>query len=375
MPTTIHYTGVHGPFTKVQDLLADLAPRLTADGMFTQVYPTALTVGATGPFIFEPTNKVDSLRGVDNSKPTWRMAFTQDESKETISVNIATKIQIKDDGSIATGQGWTTEKTTLADGKSVTRNPGELKKFVDRSHLVLPGDSFNLCAVYPMSYALTVSDHGVFLGIWDNAMDDYQNEFDNVSPAFRWFVIQRPVDNQTGEPLVTGRAPVFCAYTTMALGYVQSSPEYHHTIPGFNIQIPDGGGVIPEFQYGELYILMRKAVAQFHYKFVVCEEDVFRPSLSTLADMSQPDSNPIFNSAQMVSVSEDNKYVVTIPKGLNTPRYAYTHELDMMAYTSADVIGMHTEVELPVYGGTQKYRALVANRLKNTGMRILYRVA
>lgn len=372
MPTTIHYTGYHGPFTRVTDLLKDLAPRLTANGMFNQVFPASYT--GAGNLVFEPTNKVDIKRGALNDNPTWRFAFSADEDLETILLNIATPVQIKDNGTIATGQGWATETTKLASGATVTRNPGSIGKFVDRSHLALVGDDFNLLAVYPMSYALTISDHGIFLGIWDNAMDEYQNEFDIVSPAFRWFVIQRPVDNQTGEPLVTGRAPVFCAYTTMANGFVQVGPEYHHLIPGYGIS---GGSNVnaPEIMYGDLSILMRNAMAQFHYKFVVCEEDVYRPTLATLADMSQPDSNPIFNSAQMVSVSEDNKYVVTIPKGLNTPRYAYTHELDMMAYTSADVIGMHTEVELPVYGGTQKYRALVANRLKNTGMRILYRVA
>ena len=88
------------------------------------------------------------------------------------------------------------------------------------------------------------------------------------------------------------------------------------------------------------------------------------------ADVTTEDGNAILNAHRQVATSEDNKYVITIPKGLNTTRYAYTHELDMIGYTSADVIGEGTEVDLPLYEGEFKFRALAANRQRNTGMRI-----
>lgn len=376
MSTAVLSTGHYGPFTNLSDLMKDLLPRITADGNFVQVFPKPPTLyDGTGTLVLEPTNKVDSMRGTDNDRMTWRIAFTV-KPNEILDVNIATPVQIKDDGKIATGQGWADEETTFADGTKAAVNPGEIAGFVSREHLAKT-ETFNLCAAYPMSYALTVTDHGIFFGVWDNAFDEYQNDFKNVSPAFRWLVIQRPVDNQTGVPLVTGRAPVFCAYTTMHNGLVHAGPEFDHASPPATIEEPDTPAreSRPYFKYGRYRVLMRDVYAQFHYKFVVCEEDVYRPTLPTLADMPQPDSNPIINSFQMVSVSEENKYVITIPKGLNTPRYAYTHELDLIAYTSADVVGMLTNVELPVYEGNQTYRALIANRLKNTGMRILYRVA
>ena len=46
----------------------------------------------------------------------------------------------------------------------------------------------------------------------------------------------------------------------------------------------------------------------------------------------------------------------------------------MIGYTSADVIGEGTEVDLPLYESSYRFRALAANRQRNTGMRILYRI-
>ena len=351
MGTTIHFSRYSGGYIKCGDVVKAIVADLVANG-FDKVFPTADYDG-TGVVILEPKNTVDSLRGEANDKKTWRLAFKVDEANETIQFNAATHLQLQDDGTIAKATGWTAEKL----------NPGEVEKWVDRS--VLKANDLQNGSVYPMSYVVSVSDHGVFVGIWDQAFDEYQDEFKVASPAFRWLLVQRPVDNETGTPLVTGRAPVFCVYTTLSSGYIQASPEFQY----YNTPNP------PKILYGEQEILMRETMAQFHYKFVVCEEDIFRPSLTKPADLALPDSNPIFNANFQVSVSEDNKYVITIPKGLNTSRYAYTHELDMIAYTSADVVGQFTEVDLPLYGTTYKYKALPATRTKNTGMRILYRTA
>jgi hypothetical protein len=157
---------------------------------------------------------------------------------------------------------------------------------------------------------------------------------------------------------------VFCVYTVYEEGM----------IPRLSIEpIPStNGGTQPIVVNGVYY---KKVMAQFCRKFAVRESDVFRPSLTRAADQNVEDSAAIINTTYQVSVSEDNRYVVTIPKGLNTTRYAYTHELDMLAYTSADVIGQWSEIELDVYGGNKYlYKSLLANRIKNTGMRILCRV-
>jgi hypothetical protein len=83
------------------------------------------------------------------------------------------------------------------------------------------------------------------------------------------------------------------------------------------------------------------------------------------------------NARQQVAISENNKYVITFPNGLNTSRYAYTHELDMIAYTSADVVSEGTNVPITVYGeGTPRiYKAMPSNGPNNTGMRMLVLVS
>lgn len=92
------------------------------------------------------------------------------------------------------------------------------------------------------------------------------------------------------------------------------------------------------------------------------------------ADEHSVDYAAVMNSKQQVAISEDNKYVITFPNGLNTSRYTYTHELDLIAYTSADVVSAGTDIEITVYGEAtpRVYTALTSNGPNNTGMRILF---
>jgi hypothetical protein len=85
------------------------------------------------------------------------------------------------------------------------------------------------------------------------------------------------------------------------------------------------------------------------------------------------DSRAIINPMNQVAITEDNKYVITFPNGLNTPRFAYTHELDIIATTSADVVSQWSEVPLTVYGETapRVYKSMCANGPNNTGLRIM----
>lgn len=374
MATVIHKSGNFGGFTHINELVKHLVEELTVDGHFKRVFPNSVTpVTGNGTIILEPTALVDSLR---EKQDTWRIALSTPETPPTanggsLELNVATKLQLKDDGTIARVSGsWEANST-----------PGRIANWLDRSKIT--GE--DAPAVYPMSYCYTISDHGIFIGVWDQAFDEYQDESKHVSPNFRWIVIQRPVDNKTGEAHVGGRAPVFCVYTVAGKGMIHAGPEYlpHDNLGVWSETLSDtrkaeilAKAKAAQIVQGDFKHFLRPVdLAQFHFKFVVCEADVQRPTLTRPADVAMPDSNPILNSSEMVSVSEDNKYVITIPKGLNTPRFAYTQELDLIAYTSADVIGQFTEVDLPLYGTDYRYKALPASRLKNTGMRILCRIA
>lgn len=174
---------------------------------------------------------------------------------------------------------------------------------------------------YPMTYRLSVTNHGVALAVWEDATDE------DETPQFEWFVAQRPVNHLTGVPLATGHCPMFCLYG------------------------------------------MKSKVS----KFVIRENDVLKPTISVSADVDSEDSAAIINTKSQVSITENNRYVLAFPNGLNTARYMYTEELDMIAYTSADVVSQYSDVPITAYGeaSARTYKALLANNRFNTGMRIL----
>lgn len=340
MPSTIRTTIHRNGYSSVKELMTDLVGALASNG-FNQVFPTSVYPGE-GTVILQPTSEVDPL--YDPSAPavngnSWRLAFTV--NAERVNANAATALQLMDDGTLAKSA-WASEP----------KMPGEIEDWIDRSDFLgMAGQ------VYPMSFLISISDHGVFIAVWDEGFDEYQNESAIISPAFRWILVQRPVDHLDGSVYLNGQAPVFCVYTKHELTYVPCLSGEPQTTLIINDQS------------------FKQARAQKHYKFTVREADIYRPSLTRPADENREDSAAILNSCHQVSISEDNRYVITIPKGLNSTRYAYTQELDMMAFTSSDVLGQGSELELDVYGTKYTYMALVANRVKNTGMRVFVRTA
>lgn len=179
----------------------------------------------------------------------------------------------------------------------------------------------DLSANYPMSYFLSITARGVFLSVWEGASSDTDGNY------YSWVLIQRPVDRDTGATIVNGKAPVFCV----------------------------------------------AAVGNSISRFVVRESDVTKPTWPTSAVADTADSAAIINDKIQVAVSEDNQYVVSFPSRLNTPRYAYTYELDMIGYTSATVVSQNTEVPLTLYGEPQprNYVAVHSNQSNSNGMRIV----
>jgi hypothetical protein len=174
---------------------------------------------------------------------------------------------------------------------------------------------------YPMTYQLSISSHGIALSVMEDAADA------NSIPCNSWVVVQRMVDRATGATVITGKSPVVCLY----------------------------------------------ALKNRPYKFIVRELDVLKPTLPVVADANTPDSHAIINSKRQVSITENNMYVLSFPNGINTPRYMYTDELDLVAYTSSDVVSMNSDIPITVYGeaSPRLYRAMAANLGDNQGMRPL----
>lgn len=179
----------------------------------------------------------------------------------------------------------------------------------------------DISATFPMTYYLAITPRGFFLSIWEGSIADMSGT------NFSWMLVQRPVKRDTGEVVIDGKAPVFCV----------------------------------------------NSVGNQINRFVVRESDVVDASAIARADVDSKDCTAIINSKKQVGVSENNQYIVNYPSRLNTPRYAYTYELDMIGYASATVISSTTEVPQKLYNEAtdRTYIGLQSNIAQNNGMRIL----
>lgn len=324
MGFSIERNGIIGADVMMRQIWADMI----ANG-FTQKFPTppgSLSTATNVTLEAGPT--VDPL---SETQP-WRIAMKF--TSTGIDINVATPYQLPDDGTIATAsKGGLGKIGNIKNGK--TEEQGSTLSGSDA--IKTPAES------YPLSYRLTITNRGIFCLWW------VEGEDANGS-AFSWFLVQRPVNPTTGETLVTGHAPVFCVYSTNGSGA--------YNPPGTPAQGKNVGLV---------------DIADTINRFTVRERDVHRPVPAVPATLATVDYGPIMNAIQQVAIAENNQYILTFPNGLNTDRYAYKEELDMIAYTSADVISQYSEVEITVYGEAtpRKYFALNANMPNNTGMRIL----
>ena len=174
---------------------------------------------------------------------------------------------------------------------------------------------------YPMSYYLVIGPHGFYLSVWQGAATNMKGA------DFSWVLVQRPVKRDTGEVVVDGKAPVFCV----------------------------------------------NSVGNKINRFVVRESDVSDASAVTLATEDTKDGTAIINDKRQVGVSENNQYIVNYPSRLNTPRYAYTYELDMIGYASATVVSGTTEIPQTLYNEAEPrtYIGMHSNLENNNGMRIV----
>lgn len=332
-------------YTHVGELMLAVINDMTTNG-FVARFPAAWVppVDNAGRSAFKITleagETVDPLNAVAlQNKQPWRVQI-QVFDKHTAGITAGSQQSLRTDGSASYGTTGTTTKTLKgplgAVGGYYTKNPSDpltfapdvtkpLEGFINRSSRVLLGAT-DLSDSFPMTYSLSITPRGIALCIWEDYVSD------SGATAVSWFVIQRPVAREDGKIVITGKAPVFCVFST--------------------------GGTIN--------------------RFVVREQDVLRPSDAVDAVKDTDYNNAIINALEQVAISEGNKYVVSFMSRLNTTRYAYTYELDMMGYTSADVVSENTDIPLLVYGekvanvdAPRKYVSLLANGANNTGMRIV----
>lgn len=320
-------------FTDVQAALVSIVNDMITGG-FTQVFPspggaTFVPPTQSGSTFVPYSVSLDATVTVDPLAVTqpWRLQFNVGSTQD-ISLNIATPIQIDTMGKVSQVLNGSTSTVVDFAGACGDANPTLFANptdpttgFFNRSQRIKQTTgSFPSTNSYPISYYLVCSPRGFALAMWEEGTDD-------IVATQSWVVVQRPVDRVTGTILTVGKAPLFCVNSVGAL----------------------------------------------YWKFTVRETDINRPTTRAQADKNTVDNTAVVNSQQQIAIDEAGKYIINFPCRLNTQRYAYTQEMDLLGYTSADVVSQFTAVPVTVYGesSARNYQALFANFANDTNLRIL----
>lgn len=232
------------------------------------------------------------------------------------------------------GEGVGGSGANAFDGPDIT-DPGQTfvnRYFVKSTKTGLFGTSAGTASDgAPMSYQLTLSDHGMFLAVWA------QNPEEEASD-YSWVLVQRPVDKKTG--IVRG------VYETLdASGVTANSGRYGD---------PGNAGNRPLFCVN--------STNNDFYKFVVREHDLPIPSIPKDAANNSEDSGAVLNAYSQLSITENGEYVITFINNLNSSRFKYADELDMVGTVSADIVGGGTDIEVAVYNEVEPVNSQPAKR-------------
>jgi hypothetical protein len=330
------FTVERNGYTSVQALGKQLADDMIANGFVlvavngSNVTPSPTT--STTHYVFAPGPEVDSVN------TEWRLVMeASDNLNGYMRFWACHSTQITDDTFIVVNNAASSQSGHMSLDNDID-SPNSV--FMSRDTIQSNWSCFKNLGVdpraIPLSYRLSISDHGISFFTWAES-------FDKAGDCFSWFTIQRPV-LKDGTVVAEGKRPVFCVFSQQGGG--DTDVALSEDLPAIGDRI---------------------------LKFVVYESDINAPTRPRSACLSGPDNKAIINPLQQVALSEDNKFVVFFPQGINTQRYSYPYELDMISYTSADVISQNQEVPVSLYDEAQprKYIGMQANFPNNTGLRML----
>jgi len=218
----------------------------------------------------------------------------------------------------------------------------------------------------PMSYRLVLSDHGMFFAVWGENPEE-------TASNYSWLLIQRPVSKNDG----TIRGVYSDFYTaTGPNGYPVPDTLRNNTI--INSTAFDRAGNTINFGNRPLFCI--NSTSNKFYKFVVREHDLPIPSARKDASNNSEDNGAVLNAYRQQSLTENGEYVITFINNLNSSRFKYADELDMVGTVSADIVGGGTDIDVAVYNeidpangqpSKRTYHALWSSGAYGTKMRIV----
>jgi hypothetical protein len=175
---------------------------------------------------------------------------------------------------------------------------------------------------------------------------------------FNWMLVQRPVNRTTGVILddyqsLTSKHPVFCINSV-------AGRYYHFSVREKDISHPQSGpSDHTSIAYYKDFIQYPTPGDYDDYPYRI-------PS-----GLNSEDSHLLFNPQNQISLTEDKTYLISFPNNLTTPRFRYTEEIDMIGFTSSDILMSGQLVSFSTYDEPQEriYIALPPSNRYNTGVR------
>jgi len=242
---------------------------------------------------------------------------------------------------------------------------------------------------YPMSYTLTVADHGISFYIKDQA--SHAQADDNA-----FFLVQRHVDATTGQPDFTSEhQPLHCVYQSSLPPVLYSDLTPYFTekqrVRANSLAyqgIYDASGNytyefrIDELKDEELQALEMDTQGRFR-RFVVREKDTLKPwDRHVFAGINERDSHAVLNPLEQLTLNDQGQLVIQFPNRLGSQRFLYTGtELDLIAFCGAGAVGQDTLITSDRFSTTgtndkrRLYKGQMSTEAFGNGMRILQLVA
>lgn len=199
---------------------------ITAQSDRTTTTANVIAAPATFTFTLEASGDVDPLNGLldpnssegaelpNSAKQPWRVQFVIPEEQKA-SAAVATNLQMfydEAEGRVRISK-ITDDFGFVVDNVGVTgaQQPAGIFEDTDLNQGIYNRKLrvANQPQTFPLSYVLTITNRGFFLGIFEGSWSTTRAATTTNSNYFNWILVQRPVDRGTGKILTAGKAPVF----------------------------------------------------------------------------------------------------------------------------------------------------------------------
>jgi hypothetical protein len=240
-----------------------------------------------------------------------------------------------------------------------------------------------------------MTERGLFLYMHDDAASDQADDYS-------WIALQRTVNNETGLARTdeASKFPVHVMYSCSRDSMYSRDAGVYFSQDAANLQNAETTVDTVYDEQGNTYNLSNldnsktfyilspydredyladEYTAKNIWRFVAREFDILKPTdVHKFATRHQIDSNAVINPLEQLSITDENRFVITFPTGLTTQRFMYPkEEMDLICFSSAEVVAESSNIPMTTYkyDGTsidkRRYQGMRSTAAFGNGMRIM----